>query len=285
MRNHHLLMNFLIVVSATLLASAARARFGLSTNFVDVVLDRLEAGRSYDVGRMTSQAFSLTNKSEKPVTILVAPEAPASDNLKPGYEPIPDTSWIRVDPQRFAMRPGETRSLSVRVKVPKQAGSAGKHYQAGLWARTVEGTMAVGLRSRLRFSVMTEAPKADPAPSQPSLKFSQDVLMAGPAGDAVLKVRNMTDKGLRVRMRSIYFQDESSVPSGYAPAPSPDFLAFESAYVDLAAGESKDVKLLFQIPPGRAHQGQKYAFLIKAAPEPSDGTEALSRVCVQTGKN
>ncbi|MFH1367829.1 MAG: hypothetical protein ABII64_01755 [Elusimicrobiota bacterium] len=49
----------------------------------------------------------------------------------PGYEDIPDVSWIKIKKPVFKVKAGELKKIrDISIKIPKTSGQAGKNYQA-----------------------------------------------------------------------------------------------------------------------------------------------------------
>lgn len=264
-----------------LLAAGLEAQMGLMTPFVDVALDRLKPGRVYEVGEAAAQPLSLVNRGQVPVTVVVEPERPAPEFLKPGYEPIPDLSWVRVEPSRLTLPPGQSARARVYLKVPRGGRWKGRHFQVSLWSHTETGTLAVGVRSRLRFSVGTPGPVVDalPAEAKPALPLAFEPESLVMEKGAALTLVNHGETPLRVRLRSVPVDGSWDRLPGYWPAPNPDFLMIKAPVVDIPAGGRRTLPLTLNVPSGPAHAGQSYVFAVKAEPASDDYSgSVLARV-------
>ncbi|MGQ0645003.1 MAG: hypothetical protein ACT4O3_05880 [Elusimicrobiota bacterium] len=265
--------------------SWAQAGVGLTTRYVDVVLDGLQTGRAYDISRSDSQVFSITNPGSEPLTVAVEPQSPLPGGLKPGYEPVPDASWIKIDPARFPLAPGETRSARVTLTVPADPRWTGRHFQASLWTRTVEGPITAGLRSRVRFSVQVPRPAAAEKVSPISLEAAFDpreLVLKGTKGK--IRISNSGKAPLVLTLRSVPFA-AADVPLGWVPAPDPNFLEVAPARLEIPAGGTAAAALSLSIPKGDAHRGRRYVFLIRAdAPDRPGAQPLFSRVYAQAGR-
>jgi hypothetical protein len=279
-----------ILAAALTLGSAAQARLGLTTNFVDVELEHVKTGRAYGVEAPGGAELRLSNPGDAVMDVHVRVEAPTADFLVQGYEPVPDLSWLKVSPaQTFRLKPGETRKIRVSLRLPKDSSLHGRHFQATFWSHSTGEGLGAGVRSRLRFSVQAPAPAVAARAPQSALSFRPDVLsVAGnePANrltsqGMVLSLFNSAQRDLEVKVRSLRPDRNEDMPAGYVPTPSADFLSPEAASVRVPAGGSRDIALRLALPTGNAHRGRRYAFLVKAEPDEKGIATAYSRVYVE----
>lgn len=132
---------------------------GLSTNFGEVLLDNLQPGKTYSTKNIINMPLRIVNTdktaTDLKIEILIPKNEPA--NLKEGFEPIPDSRWIRLEKEHFEnVRPGEIAETDVIITIPESSFYAGKKYQVYFYSHTISKsgtTIAVGLRSRLLFTV------------------------------------------------------------------------------------------------------------------------------------
>ena len=125
---------------------------GLSTTFVQVKLENLEPGKNYSVKNLKNKTLKVRNTTEGITTdIEIELEKPKGANLAPGYEPIPDLSWIKIQKSYFKkIGPGESAETDIAIKIPKNSQFYGKKYQAYIYSHTAgEETFRMGLMSRI----------------------------------------------------------------------------------------------------------------------------------------
>ncbi len=155
MRKASWIVSFLILAGS---ASAGEVRHGLSTKFTDVTLGGLNPGMVYSVKQNQNLPYQVTNMTDKTVTVEVVVEKPRQRELRDGYEPVPDISWVRISPSVFTLKPGESTDCDVVVAIPPQDEYADRHFQAMLVTQTLEEpglhgvSISFALASRLRFS-------------------------------------------------------------------------------------------------------------------------------------
>ncbi|MBL7069717.1 MAG: hypothetical protein ISS34_07665 [Candidatus Omnitrophica bacterium] len=144
---------FLVVTYIT--ANTALAG-GLSSRLVEVRLKDLTPGKIYSVKESTGKILDVTNTTEDiTVNIGIEPEKPVDYNLVPGYEPIPDLSWVAIEKNYFKkVDPGESVKTDILISIPKDKRYAGKKYQVYIYSHTAgEAMMRVGIMGRLLIEI------------------------------------------------------------------------------------------------------------------------------------
>lgn len=184
---------FLLTAGAPGRASAAA---GLSTKMGDLRVENLAPGRSVDLVAEGAGAYEVTNRGDAAASIAVEPLVPTSETLLEGYEPLPDPSWVRVEPSTHVAPAGTTVSSRIVLALPQDGGLAGRKFQANLWARTTGETVGVGVLSRLR------------------LEFAPGTLHLEDLGGR-LRVVNGGAKKVRAELRA---EGADPAPGGSSPA-------------------------------------------------------------------
>jgi hypothetical protein len=166
-----LLVDKKLIAAALLAAFPLAAAIGLAVTYPDMVLEQVAPGTVFRSFKDKGVPYVVLNKTDGPVEVEVLVEARPPKDVKPGYEPIPDVSWIQITPARFTMEKGEKKSLELTLSVPKDKALVGRHFEAALHARTVgTGFLAAGVLHTFSFSVGTGAPAAKPAAAPPTKK-------------------------------------------------------------------------------------------------------------------
>jgi hypothetical protein len=157
----------LVLVAALVFSQApVRADYKVGTKFADVIMEHVQPGKIYNLRTMRNLPYRVNNRSNEPVELTVQIEIPTKEQLKPGYEAVPDPSWVRVVPGHFKLAVGEEGLADVILQVPDEEKYKNRHYQAHIVCQTAEpppGTttslvFGVTLASRLRFSVASAGP-------------------------------------------------------------------------------------------------------------------------------
>ncbi len=152
------------MLSIILIAAGAAYAGGLSTTFVEVKLKDLKPGQTYSMKEEKGRALKVDNTTEDmTVDIAIEPEAPVDYNLVPGYEPIPDISWVEIEKDSFkGIGPGQAAETDIRISIPKGKGHKGKKYQVYIYSHTTgQATFRTGLMSRILFEIAGEEPSAE----------------------------------------------------------------------------------------------------------------------------
>jgi hypothetical protein len=128
---------------------------GLSSNWGEVIIANLEPGKEYKLNECLNTSFKITNNFDEPVSLAISPLIPEDKELKPGYVPIRDVSWVDVPPG-VVIPAHEQQIIPVRLILPAGAEFHGRKYQFWIWSRTAGQAVGVGLKSRILFSIITK---------------------------------------------------------------------------------------------------------------------------------
>ncbi len=125
---------------------------GLSSHFVEEKMDNLQPGKAYSVKEVTKRALSIENTTKDvTVDIEIATEKPVDYNLVPGYEPIPDLSWVKIEKNYFKdVGPGGSVETDMTITIPDNKEYYGKKYQVYIYSHTAgKGTFRLGIMGRI----------------------------------------------------------------------------------------------------------------------------------------
>jgi hypothetical protein len=145
-----------MVAGSVLLASPADIpgeRRGLSTTFVEVQLGGVPIAGRY---ALDLKPIDVANNSGLVMTIHLEALVPRPDELRGGYDPIPDPGWIQFEPRDFTISPGGRGSSRVVIYTPDDTRLTGRKFEAALFIRGVAAespSVGVGLKPRLYFSL------------------------------------------------------------------------------------------------------------------------------------
>jgi|GEM_PF-3287102 len=101
----------------------------LTTNLAEVHLENLPIGGVYDVGQIASMPFWVGYSGEGQITVKIVPLVPGQQELRSGYEPLPDVNWLRLDKETLTINAGEQAPLNLLVSIPYDEKYRGKSYQ------------------------------------------------------------------------------------------------------------------------------------------------------------
>ncbi len=271
-----------LLASPLFQASEARAGLGISTRFVDVVLEHVEVGKVYNLRQLRNVPYTVKNRSTAAMDIGVEVLIPSAKDVVAGYEAIPDPTWVRVVPNKMRVEAGATGFAEMIIQVPDDPKYVGRHYQAKVRAKTLDsGMFVVQTESRFRFSTGAgpEELKAERKKMAmlaldfditPDTLFVDGIKPGVPfnvrkEGKRTLKVTNRSETPLKMKFMSVAY-DNARVPiqGDYIPAPDPSWLSFKPAMKELGAETIESLDPVIEIPAGDEHYGKQYVFMVKA---------------------
>lgn len=294
-------MNTKIMRAAALAAAAlcalpatGRAKVGLSSQFINVVLEGLKPGRSYNLRELKGIPYTVKNRGDGPVEVVLEVIPPEPKEMAAPYEAIPDPSWIQLSPSRAMLGAGQPAFSDLTIKLPDDPKLIGRHFHGVVWAHTLNtGFMAAGVKSNVRFSV-GKGPEtlAEEERQKQMVELNYElwpsalyVLQAktGASYDVKkeekksLKLTNRDDKELVLNVRAAPWT--GSKPEGYETPEDVSWAKFVPDTVTVDAESLKDIKLMLDVPP--ALKGKKIAFLVQLSLPIGTVVNMSNRVFVQ----
>jgi len=240
---------------------------------------------------MRNLPYRIENHSNGEADMQVLVEIPPAHEMKPGYEPIPDPSWVRVVPNRIKLQAGEEGLVDVILQVPEGKENIGHHYQARILCQTAEApqtgqtalAFGVSLASRLRFSVGSAGPaevqRLQKLGIYQMLNFtlepdSQYVPGEVKPGEKV----KLSDRGVRFSLinratqaldftvKPVSAPAGMTAPSGY-PFGDPSWLKVLKPKIKSPPESIKGVDMELEIPDKPEVRGKRYTFVVQAGLE------------------
>lgn len=287
-----------VLVLAAMSAILAQAG-GISCHFAEIRVSNLKAGRVYVGSRdVTGEPYQVENKTDGPLDFQMVVRVPEPSQLVPGFEPIPDPSWITFEKAYFTAEAGGLGKTDFYISVPTGAAHVGKNYQVQLGVQTFGGPAFVqmGLMGRALLSVTGDAAPWTEAERRANL-FSARMTFTPSAQLAVLPssstrvaldqlfdhpfvVRNDGDYPLHVRVEPVALK-ESYVypPPEFAPAPPKLTVKLQSRRFVIPPHSEKVLSGVVRIPKSLLGKTGNYYVVIRAVSEKTPGTvEAYTRL-------
>ena len=252
---------------------------GISTNFTEVTVRNLGIGKSYTIGQKIDRQLRVRNKGENSIELKMEVLIPSKSELKEGYEPIPDTSWIELEKDYFSIEPSKFAVTDVIVTVPIDKKYLGKKYQAYIWSHTVgKGNLpiALGLKSKLLLEISEQerdlsrefGGKFDFA------IFPDEMVLGNVKPGKIYDIKKVFGKLLEVKNCSPYsriYEIKSisaekagiGVQNGYEDCPDTGFLTFDKSKFGLKGRKKAKIKMYLNFPEREEYAGKKYIFVIK----------------------
>jgi len=280
----------IMVVSMT---GVGRAKVGLSSQFINVVLENLQPGRSYNLRELKGIPYTVKNRGDGPVEVVLETVRPEAKEMAAPYEAIPDPSWIELNPSKVTLAPGEPAFADLTIKIPDDPKYVGRHFHGVIWAHTLNtGFMAAGVKSNVRFSVGKgpETLLEDERQKQmvelnyelwPSALYVMDAKPGTydvkKAEKKSLKLTNRDDKELTLVIKAVPWT--GSKPEGYETPEDVSWAKFVPETVKVEPESLKDVKLMLDVP--KELKGKKIAFLVQLTLPIGTVVNMANRVFVQ----
>lgn len=257
---------------------SARADIGLSTNLSDVVLENARPGQTYNLREVNGVAFRIKNVGDATAKVLIEALPAKEKDLRPGYAPIPDPTWVQVIPDRHTIQPKGVVFTDIILRVPDDPSLLGKHYQFVIWTHQ-EGTglLSAGLESRVRFS-LGKGPEtlAKEKKQKQMLSFNFDVyprtvhVVKARAGSRYnakkeekksIQIINRSEEPLELILKSSPLRFPDAPPTSYELPADTGWLKFPKERVKVKPLSIVDVPFVLEIPKGNG--GKKFVFNIE----------------------
>ncbi|MDI6704471.1 MAG: hypothetical protein QME40_07365 [bacterium] len=278
---------FIILLLFNLESVEAR---GLRTHFSEVVIENLRIGHSYSVKGIANLPLCVTNTSNRSVILKIEALAPCKEELREGYEAIPDISWIGFEKDLFELEEGEEAVTDVIISIPDSEEYLGKRYQAWIWSHTIgPGMIGVGLKSRILFSIAKEkeeAIKKDLSILPTEIYTGEikigEVFDVKEKGDGIiLRVSNLGEGEKTFMIEPIKVEDSPfELKEGYEDCPNPRFLILSERIFSLPKDGEKEIEMYIAFPKKEGYKGKRYEFIVHAKPLDKEKDGAYSRIYV-----
>ncbi|MBI5554656.1 MAG: hypothetical protein HY920_02225 [Elusimicrobia bacterium] len=272
----------LILAWCMVLSAGSLLATGLTGSFGEVLIENLKIGCSFSTRDKANLPYVVTNAGPNNIDVGIDVISPLPKNLKPGYEPITDLSWIKLEKKSFILKPQEQGSTDIVFNIPDDEKLLGRKFQAVIYPYTFDGMLKIGVNSNILFTIDTEKGPYPTYLNPKDFKDKQTFEVAPldiyvedvPLGKKVdlekkyglvFKITNTTDLQCKYYMNTIKVQDQLSVATlkeGYLDTPDPNILSFESIELVVNPKETKKMNLYLHFPKNKKYAGKKYMFLI-----------------------
>jgi hypothetical protein len=261
------------------ISSGISSASGIRTRFGEITVENLRIDNRYSMRELAGLPLAIENDSDNEIVMQIDVLAPSANELKPGYEAIPDISWIKIEKTMLTIGPHMQGETDVIISIPNESKFEGRRYQVYLWSHTVGEFIGLGLKSRLLFSIISGENGAEKGERKLSGSFEFEAaplkivlknVEPGKGYDVeketgtVLKLKNIASKDKRFSVRSIRVSDShAEVPEGFLECPKPSFLSLETAeeFV-LPAGGERIIRMHVRLPENLEYRNKNYLFII-----------------------
>ncbi len=258
---------------------------GLSTQLGEAVIENLQIGHTYNLNQLANLRLIVTNTSDYGVNLKMDVLLPDSSGLKDGAEAVPDTSWVKLSRDTFALGPNEKASADIIISIPDDRRYLGKKYQVTIWSHTLGGgsggmSLAYGLKTRIFFTTDTvkalESQVVTSSEASVNLTLKPEEIRLDDIGLGViydvekkrgltLRITNFSERKQRIELKSLTVGNSlARLMEGYADTPDASYLEFSENEFVLSPKDTKMVKMYVTFPPKKEYRGKKYMFVIHA---------------------
>ncbi len=281
------------LLGLALLAKPANAGYDVGTKFADVIMENVTPGKVYNLRTMRNLPYRILNKSDGEIELSVGIDIPVKDQLKPGYEAIPDPSWVRLVPDHFKLQKGEEGIVDVILQVPSDS-PIGKHYQAHLVCKSADPepgdqvglAFGLALQSRLRFSVASPGPEEIRRLQkkglyqmlnftlEPDSQYLPGFIEPGKKaalGDSgqTLTLINRSPQKITYTLKAVKAPEGMSPPTGYEHG-EPQWVKVKTPVLKMEGVSIKASDVEITIPNKPEYRGRRFMFVIQAGLEGRD---------------
>lgn len=281
---------FLAILTAAVMATLVSPLEGgaLFTRMGEVRVDNIRLGKTFSMTQALNMPFKVTNASTFRAELKMEIIIPVQEDkdLRPGYEPLPDASWVELSRDFFILEPGADAVTDVVFTIPEKKEYFGKKYQFYICSRITRGisNVNVAIVSRFLLNVISKEGmkllrgEKPPVRMEPvsNLNFSllpwEVFLKGAKLGSRInvlketgsqLKVVNPNDQELKFSLKCITVRKAGvSLKAGYEDCPDPSFLNFSENEFVVPADSIKKVKMFLKFPREDEYFGKRYMFII-----------------------
>lgn len=271
-------------LAAALTAAAPAFGAGLKTQFGEVVVQGLKIGKTYSLHKLVNLPLRLVNTGDAEMEVYVTAIQPSAAVLRPGYDVIPSTAWIKVEKEVLYIGPNREGATDIEIAVPNDTALLGKRIQVDFWSRTrdVMAPVAVGIQSHLLIHIDSTPPTEEELKAKyvdetlanldfTVLPMSTDVGVL-PVGRDVdlrkerklsLKLINPNDRALNFRVRPVpVWESLARPPAGTEAAFDANWLKPGKELVKIEGNSIGEVSLTVHIPDEERTRGRRFLLLL-----------------------
>ena len=273
-----------VVAAALLWASAPLQAIGMRTKFGQVIVNGVKIGQTYSLNNLIKLPLRLINTGDRTETLRID-IIPVKGAVVPGYEPIPDTSWLKLEKQDFTVEPNHEAVTDVIISIPNDPQLLGRRFEAMIWSHTTtkQGVYNVGLQSQLLLGISSVLPSEEElkkkfvdhqAANLDFTLFPTDGLAEDlPLGREIdlkkerklsIKLVNPNDARLHFKIRSVpNWESQLELPEGFTDSPDFKWVRPSTDTVTVAGNSIKETALLINIPDKDEYRGHAYLFPVQ----------------------
>lgn len=279
---------YLSAAACLLCLSAQVHAAGLSTTCGAIELENLKIGQSYSLRSVLGYPFNATYRGGSMAELDIKISVP-SKNSPDGFEPLNDTSWIRIEKDKFALDPGQTAETDIYINIPNDQQYMGKRYYFRIVPQSSPAKGATGqvvfgtaLWCTVKLTIAAKPPTAEEIRQlkkqllgqimnfsiTPERIFVNEIELGKKYDlkkdfDEIIKIVNTSDISATALVSSIPIEVNGFFPpNGYTEPGNPNWLIVKKKKLTLKENSINEIPLELSLPPKTAVMGDKYYFIV-----------------------
>ena len=271
--NFFLALSFFFIVCLSFINNLYA--LGISTEFNNILVENLQIGQEYNLTKLLNLPCKAKNNSDKKVKIKIQPVRPVQQSLKPGFEVIPSTDWIKILNSEISVEPQSFAVSDLVIKIPDDKTLLGRKFQVNIWfyISSVEGesgllSMTPGVEGSLLFSISAEVKKQKVKPVDLSFELSPaEVYKVVTSTDnfvGSVEIKNMSKKTVLYEITQANPKDMNiHIKEGYELLPENFSLLVVPNRLKIKEGSSKKFDIFCVSKLSSQYIGKKYFGLVE----------------------
>ncbi|MBI3012122.1 MAG: hypothetical protein HYY63_00675 [Elusimicrobia bacterium] len=263
--------------------------FGLSLSgsMGELLIRNLQPGTTVQLTPLMRLPWRIQYEGKEAIQLILRPAVPDGvEEMKTGYEVIPDLSWVRLSPALFDLEKSSTVASDVSISIPNDDSLLGKKFVVYLWAQTAAKKAGVstglGVKGRLLLTIAPERKKIsdslNTARSYMEFKLRPEtVLLQGIqpgkkiALNKVLKkkfvVENFGSETMKFSVNRISGDSLGMNPTqGMEWGPRETVCRVQPAALKIKPGKKKHFTVTIQIPDEEQNYNRRFQYLFRISP-------------------
>ena len=274
-----------MIISILAVATGTSFAGKIATNFAEVKIDNLHIGRKHSMQERFNLPFNIMNLSDEAVRVRLWIHVPTEEELKPGYEPIPNPEWVSLEMSSMTIEAKKTGFSDVYIEIPKNKRYLDKKYQVGIVAETIdavgEGMIQFGLSLKGRLLITTVDKIIDKTEEEKAQELNfllrpwELIIPDLPLGKYYSIYEEMgisftldyphKKKALFVIDSLTAEEAGVELPKGFEDAPDSRFLTFNRKKIRFKKKGKEDVRASIKFPDNKKYAGKQYMYVIRAS--------------------
>lgn len=280
------MVGLLILALPQIGLSAEAKTSGLRTNYSKVAVANLPIGQTVSMIQIANAPIVVGNNYAIPIFIKARTEKPSK--AKDGYEPIPDSSWVTIEPDGATLAAGAASQLDVKISLPNDETLFGRKYFCHIVLLTEGDPNMTGVRFGTQITglfMFSVAPARNEEGLDAALKNPSNAAFELTPPVVILnnivpgqKLKVLTELKKKVELTNQSKTKQEYLLSAVNPRDTnysfisnniqygnPNDMLISQEQVKLGPGKKKGLDIMIQVPPDIDLSKGSLAYLISVA--------------------